>query len=211
MSQPAVSIVRTGVANVASVCAACTRLGYEPRLINSAPEVQQAEYLILPGVGTFGAGMEALRATDLVEPLRDRIIANRPTLAICLGMQLLCSASQESPGVEGVGILECQARRFNAPALRVPQFGWNTVVAESGTRVLTTGKAYFANSYYIESPPPGWRSAITTYGSSFVSAIERGNIVACQFHPELSGQFGSELMQRWLATTKEVSSCSPAV
>lgn len=206
-----VSIVRTRVANTASVSAAFTRLGYRSCLIDTAQEVECADYVVLPGVGSFAAGMEALRSHNLVESILQRVSAGRPTLAICLGMQLLCESSEESPGVKGLGILGCEARRFNKPGLRVPQFGWNTVSAEPGTSALVSGHAYFANSYCVEQPPPGWLCAATMYGTKFVAAIERGSVVACQFHPELSGGYGAGLLQRWLTMSQEAQSCSRVV
>jgi imidazole glycerol phosphate synthase glutamine amidotransferase subunit len=128
--------------------------------------------------------------------LTDRIKGGRPTLAICLGMQLLCASSEENPDSKGLGIVPGTVTRF-APDLRVPQLGWN-MVQPDGVTSLEAGWAYFANSYKVPSLPEGWSGAITDYGGSFVSAMERGAVLACQFHPELSGAWGSSLLRRWL-------------
>jgi len=123
-----VYIVRTGTANVASVCAAIERLGARAVVTEDPELVGGCDRLVLPGVGTLAAAMERLDELALVEPLRRRIRAGQPTLAVCLGMQMLCGGSAESPGVEGLGILEAEATGFPR-AVRVPQLGWNDVAA----------------------------------------------------------------------------------
>ncbi len=193
-----VVVIRTGTANLASVMAALGRCGAQARISAEPRDVDEADRLVLPGVGSFGAAMQTLRAGGLVEPLRRRVAAGRPTLAICLGMQLLAEGSEESLGVSGLGVIRGRARRLPA-SVRVPQLGWNAVEAEPGCGTLSSGYAYYANSYRLMEPPQGWRVATTDYGGRFVGAIERGAVVACQFHPELSGAWGRGLIERWLA------------
>ncbi len=197
MIDPEVQIVRTGTANLASVAAALTRLGAVPRLIDDAASVERARFLVLPGVGTLEAAMRSLRERGLVGALRERVGAGRPTLAICLGLQMLCLGSEESPGVEGIGVIPANASRFPA-GLRVPQLGWNRIEPLPGCELLREGYAYFANSYRIERPVEQWSAAMADYGTPFVAALERGSVLACQFHPELSGAFGLQLIRRWL-------------
>lgn len=194
-----VILIDTGVANIASLVAAFGRLGREARLSLDGREVREAEALVLPGVGAFAAGMARLREAGLVEALRERIAeARRPTLAVCLGLQLLCESSEESPGVEGLGVVPAQVKRFPQTA-RVPQFGWNRLTPGPGARLLEPGYAYFANSYRLAEAPAGFAAATAEHGGSFVAALERGPLLACQFHPELSGAFGQALLGRWLA------------
>ncbi|MCC7388576.1 MAG: imidazole glycerol phosphate synthase subunit HisH [Phycisphaerales bacterium] len=193
---PTATIVRTGVANTASVVAALARLGCACTLSDHPAEVADAELLVLPGVGSFGAGMGSLAAAGLVDALRDRIERGRATLAICLGLQLLCAASEESPGVEGLSVLDTRVERFGA-GVTVPQFGWNRVESEGG--LVEPGFAYYANSYRLNEAPAGWRTAWSDHGGRFVAAIERDAVLACQFHPELSGQWGRAMLRRWLA------------
>lgn len=195
-------IVQTGVANTASVKAAFRRAGVELVSVETPGQVEALEFLIVPGVGAFKAGMDALHRNGLVGPLRTRIEQGRPTMLVCLGMQLLCARSDESPGTEGLGIIDTRVTSF-PEGVTTPQFGWNTVEPEGETRLLRDGYAYFANSYRIEHPPDGWRYALTDHGGTFVSALERGSILAVQFHPELSGAYGQSLIERWLA--REVS------
>jgi imidazole glycerol phosphate synthase glutamine amidotransferase subunit len=192
-----VTIVETGVANIASLIAAFEKLGHRAGLTGEPTEIAAAERLVLPGVGAFGAGMAMLEEAGLVEPLRERLEAGEPTLCICLGMQLLCESSEESPGVEGLGIVPAKIAKFPSE-VRSPQFGWNEVVAGDECRVLQTGYAYFANSYRLAEQPDGWAVATTHYGGEFVAAMERGDVVACQFHPEISGEWGLGLLGRWL-------------
>jgi imidazole glycerol phosphate synthase glutamine amidotransferase subunit len=198
------AVVDTGTANLASVLAALRRAGAEPRVVRDAQSVATAERVVLPGVGAFGAGMERLRASGLAGALAERARAWRPVLGVCLGLQLLCRESEESPGVAGLGVIDAPVRRFGASAaLRVPQLGWNLVEPGPGCTLLTEGYAYFANSYRLEAIPPGWRGATTDHGGPFAAALEGadGRVLACQFHPELSGAWGQALLARWLAHT----------
>lgn len=199
-----VVLLRTGIANLASVSAAFERLGARVTVTTEPEVARAASHLVLPGVGAFGAGMAALREHGLDEVLRERAAADRPLAAVCLGLQLLCDASEESPGVTGLGIVPGIVRRFVAAAgsrLRIPQLGWNKVTVAPGngsTRFLVDGYAYYANSFRLADAPPGWRVALTDYGGPFVGAMEKGRLLACQFHPELSGPWGQALLGRWL-------------
>jgi imidazole glycerol phosphate synthase glutamine amidotransferase subunit len=193
---PEVVIVPTGVANTASVMAAFRRLGAEPRLAERAGEVAAASHVMLPGVGAFGPAMARLREHGLDAALQERIAADRPTISICVGHQLLFERSEESPGVAGLGVIPGEVGRFSG-AVRVPQFGWNRVRPEAGCDLLDEGYAYFANSYRALEAP-GWRVARGEHGGPFVAAVERGNVIGCQFHPELSGAYGAALLSRFL-------------
>lgn len=194
-----VAIIETGVANIASVRAALTRLGASHEGVQTPEAIATAEHLVLPGVGAFGAGMSRLVELGIAEAIRERVAAGRPTLAICLGLQLLCRGSDESPGVEGLGIIPAHVGRFG-DHVRVPQLGWNRIKPSAGCRLLTEGYVYFANSYRLDALPEGWEGAVADHGGEFVAAVERGDVLACQFHPELSGSFGAALLERWLAT-----------
>jgi imidazole glycerol phosphate synthase glutamine amidotransferase subunit len=200
MSRPAVSVVSTGVANVASVLAAFRRLGAEPREVDQPEAISSAELLVLPGVGAFAAAMQALQARGLVEPLRERIRDGRPTLAICLGLQLFAAESAESPGTAGLGIWPDRVVRLRSQ--RVPQLGWNQVDAARESRYLESGYAYYANSYCFGAEPLGWTASWSDHDGKLVAAVERGSVLACQFHPELSGAWGEQLLRRWLGDAK---------
>ena len=132
-----------------------------------------------------------------VEALRARIAAGLPTMAICVGLQLLCKSSDETSEVKGLGVIDAHVERFEGD-IRIPQMGWNKVETSGEGRFLRDGYGYFANSYRLKDIPEGWIGAISSHGGRFVAAIEKGSLLACQFHPELSGEWGLELMTRWL-------------
>lgn len=201
MTQPEVLIARTGVANLASVVAGFQRLCATVRLGESAHDIATAARVVLPGVGAFGAGMRRLHETGVAEALRERIAAGRPTLAVCLGLQLLCESSEETPGVPGLGVVPGHVTRFSS-GLRVPQIGWNRIVPDDGCRFVQPGHAYFANSFRLPAAPTGWRAALADYDGPFVAALERGAVLACQFHPELSSDWGMALLGRWLTAAE---------
>ena len=192
-----VTIIDTGIANTASVTAAFERLGCEVVLSHDPALIEDASLVVLPGVGNFGAGMRALRSHQLDQVIIDRVQSNRPLLGICLGLQLLCDASEESSGIEGLGIINAMVTRF-ADDVRTPQHGWNRV---------GEGYAYYSNTYRIETIPEGWGGETSTHGSPFVAYLRRGTTLACQFHPELSGSWGAELMRGWIENAKEVTPC----
>ncbi len=212
-------VVDTGSANLASVLAAFRRLGAEPRTTRDAREVRDARRVVLPGVGAFGDVVARLAARGLDDAVRHRVLSGAPLLAICLGLQVLAQASEESPGVAGLGVIPGTVRRF-PDNVKVPQLGWNrvaiapaeaaegavapglTAVAPARTAVapaplLVNGYAFFANSFALDAAPEGWRVAWATHAMPFVAALERGPQLACQFHPELSGAWGAALLDRW--------------
>lgn len=209
MSTPRpVVIVRTGAANIASVIAALRRLGGVVPVVTDDPdEVLRAPWAVLPGVGAFGPAMASLSERGTTEALRERIARGAPTLAICLGLQLLARSSEESPGIAGMGILDVPVTRFKG-SVRIPQMGWNRVYPEAGFVVSGPGYAYFANSYCLTEPPAGWNVAWSWHAGRFIAAIQRGHVVACQFHPELSGAYGHNMLRAWFALgTREPASC----
>ena len=197
MSETQVVIIDTGIANTASVSAAFERLGCAVTLTHDAALVRDAALVVLPGVGSFGAGMRALRAHGLDGVVIERVQQNRPLLGICLGLQLLCVSSEESPGIKGLGVINADVTRFPAP-VRTPQHGWNRV---------GDGYAYFSNTYRIESIPPEWSGELSEHGGPFVACLCRGTTLACQFHPELSGAWGAKLLSNWIETAKEAAPC----
>jgi glutamine amidotransferase len=196
-----VVIIQTGIANIASVRASFERLSVRVNLTHDPDLVRHASHVMLPGVGAFGAGIAALgsRSSGLGEALVERFGHDRPTMAICLGLQLLAESSEETPGLIGLSIFEqSHVTRFDSNSVKVPQLGWNKVDVEPGANFLKPGYAYFANSFRLVNAPSGWTAAYADHGGRFVAAVERGPHLACQFHPELSGPWGQALIARWL-------------
>jgi glutamine amidotransferase len=194
---PEVVVVPTGTANLASVLAALARLGARPRLAEDAAMIEDAAHVVLPGVGSFGATLAGLRERHLDAAIAARVHAGRATLAMCVGLQVLFETSDESPDATGLGAFPGRVGRF-PDAVRVPQFGWNRIAPTPGCRFVEPGYAYFANSYRVLEAP-GCAVATAGHGGRFVAALEHDRVLACQFHPELSGAYGRELIARWLA------------
>jgi imidazole glycerol phosphate synthase glutamine amidotransferase subunit len=191
--------------------AAFRRAGAEPFLAASPDELAAAAFAILPGVGSFGSAMSALKAAGMDEAFRDRVNRGAPTLGVCAGMQLFFEGSEESPGSAGMAILPGVFRRF-PPELPVPQLGWNLVFTPSAQTGLLVrdGWAYFANSYRLSEGPEGCELSWSVYGERFVAALQgsgpgrpTGSLLLCQFHPELSGPWGLGLIKAWLAGAQQ--------
>lgn len=204
-----VTLVPTGTANLASVIAAFTRLGFAHHIARAPQEILDAQRLVLPGVGAFAAAMDALTSHGLIQSIKDRLADGRPCLGICLGMQVLFSSSEESPGVQGLGLIDANISRIASTTVRVPHLGWSRVTplnSQPTSMPLTEGFAYFAHSYRFAASPntlsslkaQGWNLALTDHGTPFIASLSRGSTLACQFHPELSSEYGMMLLKRWL-------------
>lgn len=200
-----VALIDYGAGNLRSVANALRELGVEPVIAASPDALQGATHLILPGVGSFGDCMEQLASRDLLTAIREWVAAGKPYFGICLGYQILFDSSEETPGVAGLGIVPGTVRRFKeAPGLKIPHMGWNSVVprkADTGNWAGLGAEPYF---YYVHSyfPVPDDDAVIaaeTTYGEdTFSAAIELPNLFACQFHPEKSQDAGIRLIRNFL-------------
>ncbi|PKL06079.1 MAG: imidazole glycerol phosphate synthase subunit HisH [Spirochaetae bacterium HGW-Spirochaetae-9] len=198
-------IAATGAANLASVRAMCDRASVEAVVTDDPEALYGAERALLPGVGAFGAAMAALRSKGLHDALAARVSEGLPTMGICLGMQMFCVSSEETPGVPGIGAIACDVGRFRT-SLPLPQLGWNRVEPAKGDSFVRPGWAYFANSYRVLGVAEGYISAESQYGEKFAATLQGGidaasgvpAILLCQFHPELSGPWGLDLFMRWM-------------
>ena len=196
---PKIQIINTGVANIRSLQAAFDRIDAPWSLTENPSDIESATHVVLPGVGAFGAAATALDDLKIRDAIRSRIEQpEKATLCICLGLQLLCRESEESPGFEGLGVIDQTIGKFSSD-VSVPQLGWNAVVPHESceSKKFSTGEAYFANSFRLARPPEGWNYATTDYDGGFVSSFWRGKTLACQFHPELSGKWGQTLLKEW--------------
>ena len=203
MSSAVLGVVDYGSGNLRSVCKALEAAGASPRLITSASEMENLDALVVPGVGAFAHCAENLRASGMWEPVRAWASSGKPYLGICLGYQLLFESSEESPGVEGLGVLKGRVVRFPAGALKVPHMGWNSLQQTSGP--LYTGfppeaSMYFVHSFHPVPSDPALASAWCEYGLRFAASVSRGALHAVQFHPEKSQAAGLALLRNFLAT-----------
>lgn len=192
-----VVLVDAGGTNIGSVRYALQRLGVEAALTADAEVIRTANKVIVPGVGAAGPGMARLRELGLVDLLRS---LTQPVLGVCLGMQLLCSHSEEGD-TECLGLIPAQVKHFAAmPGLRVPHMGWNQLRASQPHPLLSglgeEDQAYFVHSYAV--PVGDYTLATTDYGDPFSAAIARDNFHGMQFHPERSAAVGSKLLQNFL-------------
>ena len=158
--------------------------------------------MILPGVGAFGAAIEELQSKGIYEVVRDWLLADKPFLGICLGMQILFERSEESEGVEGFGLFEGDVLRFKEH--KVPQIGWNQVWITRKSRIMEGIEDgsffYFLHGYFVAPRNEDIVVGITEYGVSYPSVIEMNNVCAVQFHPEKSGVVGLKLLENWVRT-----------
>ncbi|MFZ0728372.1 MAG: imidazole glycerol phosphate synthase subunit HisF [Desulfobacterales bacterium] len=198
-----ITLLDYGAGNVRSVINAIESLGETVKIVSAAGDILAAEKLVFPGVGAFGNMMRILHGKGLVEPLKAYLGSNRPFLGICLGLQALFDSSEEAPGCLGLGVIPGEVKRFTH-ALAVPHIGWNGLTILQPSKIFDSlagdEKFYFVHSYYVAPQDPALVLATTDYGDRFVSAIQKGNIIATQFHPEKSGRAGLCLLKNFLST-----------
>lgn len=195
--QKQIYIVNTGLANLASVKAAFRRLGKQPEITENTSVIRDADYVVLPGVGNFGPAVKTLEIKNQISDIQDRVSEKRPTLAVCLGFQLLAQSSDEDKDVKGLGVITSKVTKMKI-AQPIPQIGWNQIEVDDKCSLLESGYFYFANSYAYSEIDDSWAKAYYTYEKRYIAACEKGSILACQFHPELSGSDGEDLLKNWL-------------
>jgi len=201
-----IALLDYGAGNVRSVINALESLGETVKVVESGEDILSAEKLVFPGVGAFGAMMQILHAKGFVEPLRSYLQSDRPFLGICLGLQALFEESSEAFGTQGLGLLPGKVKRFNID-LSVPHIGWNGLIIKQPSRIFNglygNEKFYFVHSYHVDTEDEESVLTTTDYGYPFVSAIQKGNIIATQFHPEKSGRAGLQILQNFLDMAAE--------
>jgi imidazole glycerol-phosphate synthase subunit HisH len=200
-----ITIVDYGTSNLGSMTNMLRKIGQPSRIASAPDQLEDATKIILPGVGSFDAGMKKLVQSGMVPVLNRKVIDERvPTLGVCLGMHLMTRGSEEGE-LPGLGWLAAATVRFDQvaePNLRVPHMGWNEVHASKDS-VVTADMAdetrfYFAHSYFVRPDDPADILLEARYGaSSFAAALARDNIVAGQFHPEKSHRFGMWLLKNF--------------
>ncbi|MEN8753542.1 MAG: imidazole glycerol phosphate synthase subunit HisF [Desulfobacterales bacterium] len=196
-----ITLLDYGAGNVRSVINAIESLGETVKIVSSGADILAAEKMVFPGVGAFGNMMQILHRKGLVEPLKAYLGSNRPFLGICLGLQALFDASEEAPGCKGLGIVPGVVKRFTLE-LAVPHIGWNGISIRKPSKIFDrlegSEKFYFVHSYYVAPLDESVVLTTTDYGGKFVSGIQKGNIIATQFHPEKSGRAGLRILKNFL-------------
>jgi glutamine amidotransferase/cyclase len=203
-----ITILDYGAGNVRSVINAIESLGETVKIVSGPEDILSAEKLVFPGVGAFGSMMQILHEKNFVEPLKVYINSNRPFLGICLGLQALFGHSQEAPHLSGLGLIAGSVKRFNID-LSVPHIGWNGLNFKKSSRIFTglqgDEKFYFVHSYHVDVEDKAVILTTTDYGYEFVSSIQKGNIIASQFHPEKSGRAGLLILKNFLDIATEAT------
>ncbi len=196
-----IAIIDYGAGNLLSVEKALRYIGCDCIVTADAAQLAAADAAILPGVGAFGDAMKNLRERGLEQPIRDFIDSGKPFLGICLGLQILFESSEESPGVQGLGILQGKICRLpDRPGLKVPHMGWNSLqIKKPGglfRGIRPEPYVYFVHSYYLQAEED-IVTAGAQYGVEIHAAVQKGNLFACQFHPEKSGELGLSLLRNF--------------
>lgn len=197
-----ITIVDYGMGNLRSVSKALDHLGFANEITSDPARVENADRLILPGVGAFGECVTGLRARGLEAPTLAFLQTGRPFLGICVGMQILAETSEESPEVRGLGVIKGSVPRFPT-GLKIPQIGWNNVHVLNGSPLFKDipqdAYFYFVHSYYVkpEKSETGLVAATCGYGVDFPAALSRGPLHATQFHPEKSQTWGLKLLENF--------------
>ncbi|MEG3897307.1 MULTISPECIES: imidazole glycerol phosphate synthase subunit HisH [unclassified Microcoleus] len=204
-----IAVIDYGMGNLHSVCKGLENVGAVPKITDSPAIIEQADAVVLPGVGSFDPAMQNLRSRNLIEPIKSAIASGKPFLGICLGLQILFESSEE--GVEpGLGVIAGKVRRFRSePGLTIPHMGWNQLQFTQPDLPLWENLpsdpwVYFVHSYYVDPVELEVRSAIVTHGSQNVTAaIAKDNLMAVQFHPEKSSSTGLQMLSNFVSLVRE--------
>lgn len=198
MDRGITAVVDYQTGNLNSVSKALRALGADVRIVTAPEQLNGASGIVLPGVGHFSS-TDRLWATGMAEALRERVTEGVPYLGICVGLQWLFAGSTEAPETSGLGIFPSICDRFPTD-VKSPHVGWNSLEVETSSRLLKgvpeSSYVYFTHSYRASVVPE--TTAITRYGGEFSAAVEHGNWMAVQFHPEKSGAIGQKVLQNFL-------------
>ena len=198
-----IGIIDYDAGNLRSVEKALQYLGKETIVTRDSEQIRKADKVILPGVGAFGDAMKKLQEYHLDTLIREIADSGKPLLGICLGLQLLFERSDETPGVEGLGILKGEILRIpDQPGLKIPHMGWNSLKYPHEGRLFRgipeDSYVYFVHSYYLKAEDESIVTATTEYSTLIHASVESGNVFACQFHPEKSSDVGIQILKNFV-------------
>lgn len=202
-----IAIIDYDAGNIKSVEKAFQFLGEEVILTRDRNVILNADGIVLPGVGAFGDAMEKLHRYGLAAVIHEAVEKKIPFLGICLGLQLIFERSDESPGVEGLGLLKGEILHIpEESGLKIPHIGWNSLKFLGKGRLFggleESAYVYFVHSYYLKAEDEGIVTAVTEYGTAIHASVEQGNLFACQFHPEKSSDTGLKILRNFISVTK---------
>ena len=197
-----IAIIDYDAGNIKSVEKALHYLGEEAIITRDHDEIVNSDKVILPGVGAFADAMEKIRHYGLEETIHEVVEKNIPFLGICLGLQLMFESSDEGPGVKGLGLLPGKILRIpKSGDLKIPHMGWNNIKVKEDSRLFKglpeNPYVYFVHSYYLHAEEPGIVTATTDYSTCIHASVEKGNLFACQFHPEKSSTVGLQILKNF--------------
>lgn len=197
-----IALIDYDAGNLKSVEKALVSLGQECIVTRNMREIETADKVILPGVGSFGEAMEQLKKYDLNKVIAEVTEKGTPFLGICLGLQLLFEGSEESSGVEGLNLLKGRILRIpDKEGLKIPHIGWNSLDLQNNGRLFAglskQPYVYFVHSYYLKAEDESIVKATTEYSAHIHASVEKGNIFACQFHPEKSSTVGLQILKNF--------------
>lgn len=202
-----IAIIDYDAGNIRSVEKALAFLGENPVVTRDSAKILGADGVILPGVGAFGDAMQKLQAYGLDETVRTCVDRNMPFLGICLGLQLLFEGSEESPGVEGLHVLDGRIVKIPSEVgLKVPHIGWNSLQFPNRGRLFENINenpyVYFVHSFYLQAADESIVTATADYGVQIHASVEKGNLFACQFHPEKSSDVGMQILMNFIKAVR---------
>jgi glutamine amidotransferase len=197
-----IAIIDYGAGNLQSVKKAFDFIGAESVITDNPDVINACDKILLPGVGSFGDAMDSMTKKGLVETVKQNAMSGKPFLGICLGLQLLFEESEESPGVEGLGIFKGKIKKFSSDmGLKIPHIGWNSLEIKQKDTLFKdipeNSYVYFVHSYYLHAEDENEIATVTNYGIDFHSAVGKDNIFATQFHPEKSGDVGLQILRNF--------------
>lgn len=201
-----IAIVDYGVGNLYSVEKAFARFSSDVVLTHEAEIIDKADKVVLPGVGAFGDCMKNFKASGLVDAVLRAVKSGKPVMGICVGLQIMFEGSDESPGATGLGIFKGRVRKINAPGLKIPHMGWNSLTVNENASVnidlfkniRKNPYVYFVHSYYAVPEDKSVITAKTVYGEEITAAVGKDNVIATQFHPEKSGDIGLSIIKNFV-------------